>query len=214
MKHLIVGDIHGKVEVVERALDQADPVIFVGDILDSYDRPVADHDKCMRLIFDAIDAGKAQCLYGNHELSYLHDHMQCSGWNAATQAHVTGGYQHSMAARFKHFLWYEPNILITHGGLDKTIWDEFQLSVAELPQTLTEWSRDTHSPAYRIGYRRGGFSPAGGIFWCDFDHEFQPIPELVQIVGHTRGRDLRTNGTNYCIDYNDYNNWKPFYYEL
>jgi len=36
MKTLIVGDIHGKVEIVEAALAQEHPVIFVGDILDSY----------------------------------------------------------------------------------------------------------------------------------------------------------------------------------
>lgn len=214
MKHLIVGDIHGKVEVVEKALAQEFPVIFVGDILDSFDRPVADHVKCMELIFAAIDSGKARCLYGNHEMSYLYDHMQCSGYNPATAAHVLGDWQHQMAGRFKHFLWFEPNILITHGGLDWSIWDEFKLTVAELPQVLTEWSQNTQSPAYRIGRSRGGMWKAGGIYWCDFDREFTPIPELVQIVGHTRGKTLRTHGENFCIDYNDYNAWSPFYYDL
>ena len=38
---------------------------------------------------------------------------------------------------------------------------------------------------YQVGSSRGGRFRAGGIVWCDFDHEFQPIEDLRQIVGHT-----------------------------
>lgn len=228
MKTLIVGDIHGKVAVVEEALAQEHPVVFVGDIADSFDLPVADHIQCFRLIFKAIDEGKATCLYGNHELSYLVGRMRCSGWDpkmakwmggepsgdgAPTDTEFVGGLRHQMATRFDYFQFYEPNILIVHGGLDKTIWDEFKLDLASLPQTLAEWVHDVNSPAYRIGRCRGGPDRVGGLFWCDFDREFTPIPELIQIVGHTRGTTLRQRGGSFCVDYNDYQNEK-FYYDL
>ena len=212
MRTLIVGDIHGKVPFVERALAQEHPVIFVGDICDSFDRPTKDHIKCFELIFKAIDEGKATCLYGNHELSYLMPEHRCSGWNVAMQAHIDGGLRHEMAGRFDYFQLYD-NILITHAGLDKRIWDKFDLNLDNLAQTLAEWCHIPGSPAHWIGKFRGGWHTVGGIFWCDFDHEFQEIPELIQIVGHTRGTELRRTGNSYCIDYND---WKSnfFYWEL
>lgn len=213
MKTLIVGDIHGKVEVVEKALSQEHPVIFVGDIADSFDRSIPDHLECFELIFKAIDAGKATCLYGNHELSYMMPRMRCSGWNPAMQAHMDGGLIHQMAGRFDYFQFYEPNILIVHGGLDKGYWDEYKMTLAELPQLLTEWVHDENSPAYYIGRSRGGPARVGGLFWCDFDREFTEVPELVQIVGHTRGRTLRQRGNSYCVDYQDYKA-DDFYWDL
>lgn len=214
MKTLIVGDLHGKVEVVEKALAQEHPVIFIGDIADSFDRPISDHVKCFELIFKAIDEGKATCLYGNHELSYMVPSMFCSGYTNAMAAHMTGGLKQEMASRFDYFQFYEPNILLTHAGLDKVIWDEYNLDLKSLPQTLAEWVHDVDSPAYWIGRIRGGSHKVGGIFWCDFNNEFTEVPELVQIVGHTRGRELRQIGNSYCIDYNDYKSFTPFYWEL
>lgn len=229
MKTLIVGDVHGKVHVVERALAQEHPVTFIGDYLDSFDRTIEDHLKCMELIFAAIDAGKAKALYGNHELSYLIPKMSCSGYNpkmakyvdaipsgdgAPSDTRFEGGLRKQMADRFVSFLFYEPNILLTHGGLDKRIWDQYNLTLTTLPQALAEWSNDVDSPAYWIGRSRGGIKPCGGIFWCDFEREFHPIPGLIQIVGHTRGQKLRTIGTeNFCIDYNDYLH-DLFYFDL
>lgn len=213
MKTLIVGDIHGKVPVVERALAQESPVIFIGDYLDSYDRPVSDHIKCLELIEAAIDSGKAQALLGNHELSYLMARMRCSGWNSKTEMHIHGGWGHKLREKFLAFLFYEPNILITHGGLDNLIWTQYNLSLETMPETLAEWANDPNSPAYWIGQSRGGPKPCGGIFWCDFEREFTPVPGLIQIVGHTRGQTLRKNGKNFCIDYHDYLN-DLFYYDL
>lgn len=228
MKTLIVGDIHGKVDVVERALAQEHPVVFVGDIADSFDHTVDEHIQCFRLIFKAIDEGKATCLYGNHELSYLIGKMRCSGWNhkmakwmdgepsgdgAPTHTEFVGGLRHQMATRFDYFQFYEPNILIVHGGLDKRIWDRYNLTLESLPQALAEWCADPNSPAYWIGQSRGGPMPCGGLFWCDFDREFRPVPGLIQIVGHTRGEKLRVKDGNFCVDYNDYTS-DLFYYDL
>lgn len=224
MKTLIVGDLHGKVEIVERALAQEHPVVFLGDIMDSWDRPIEHHLKCFDLIFDAIDAGKATCVYGNHELSYLMNKMRCSGWNpkmakyvdatpsgdeAPTHDRYEGGLRTQMAKRFDYFQLYD-NVLITHGGLDKVLWDKFNLTLDNLAQTLAEWCANPDSPAYWIGRFRGGFDYRGGIFWNDFGHEHTPIPELIQIVGHTGGDKLRTNGTTTCIDYFDHRH--DFYY--
>lgn len=213
MKTLIVGDIHGKVATVERALAQESPVIFIGDYLDSYDRTIEDHLKCLELIEAAIDSGKATALLGNHELSYLMSRMRCSGWSWQMATHIGTKWGAILREKFVAFLFYEPNILITHGGLDKRIWDKYNLSLDNVAQALVEWSNDPDSPAYWIGQSRGGPKPCGGIFWCDFEREFLPVPGLIQIVGHTRGQQLRELHGNFCIDYNDYLN-DLFYYDL
>ena len=213
MKTLIVGDVHGRVEVVERALAQAAPVIFVGDFLDSFNRTVADQIKCLDLVLEAIATDKAQAILGNHELSYLTQWHRCSGWNHATQAHIDGGYRKKIYDNFVDFVFNEPNILITHAGLTKQLWDKELLTLELLPQILAEWCADIDSPAHLIGQARGGWTSYGGIFWCDFKHEFQEIPELVQVFGHSQDKTIRNQGNSYCIDCNEYND-ELFYYDL
>jgi Calcineurin-like phosphoesterase len=214
MKTLFVGDIHGKVEVVERALAQEHPVIFVGDIADSFERPTTDHLKCFELIFKAIDEDKAACLYGNHELSYLMPEHRCSGWTAAMQAHMTGGLGQEINKRFKPFIFIKPNVLVTHAGLTRIIWRDFNLTLETLSETLTKWFEDINSPVHWIGQSRGGSKFVGGIFWCDFLRDFREIPDLIQIFGHTRILDLGRIGNSYCIDYNDKIRDKDFYLEV
>ena len=44
---------------------------------------------------------------------------------------------------------------------------------------------------------------AGGLYWNDFNSEFEPIEGVKQVFGHTHYRyngALKTNGDNYNID--------------
>jgi hypothetical protein len=214
MKTLIVGDLHGKLDIVKRALDQEKPVIFLGDIFDSFDKPPEEHFLCMDLILEAIDKGKAQCLYGNHELSYLILAQRCSGWNIPTSMAVLGGYSEAMRKHFKHYLFFKPNLLITHAGLDQSYWNKYNLTLDNLEDTLADWITDENSPAYNVGYKRGGNVPVGGIFWCDFTSEFTPIDGLTQIFGHTAGPTGRARGDSYCIDWFDSDPNAFFYWDI
>jgi len=207
IKTLFVGDIHGKLDIVERALEQQYPVVFVGDIVDSFDKTIEEQLKCLELIFEAIDKEKAQCLYGNHELSYIHPQkMICSGYKSAMQMHFNGGLKEKIETRFKHFLFFEPNILITHAGLTAGL-----AKSDDITKQLNEWVKDIYSPAYWISRARGGIHSTGGIYWCDFNNDFTPIPELIQIFGHTSGKTLRHIDQSFCIDYNDYSKEQFFF---
>jgi hypothetical protein len=91
-------------------------------------------------------------------------------------------------------IYYEDvNLLITHAGLHKYNYD---ILVREAQHNRTQWWQElvTHciltegklaSIPFAIGKSRGGRSKVGGIFWCDWTHEFDPIP-VNQIFGHTR----------------------------
>lgn len=202
MKYTIVGDIHGKVEVVEHALSMEGQVIFVGDFMDSSNRSPEDHRKCLRLVLDAITAGKARAIYGNHELSYLISRHRCSGFQRMHSA-IMVDMQDEIAERFESHILLAPDFLVTHAGLTNQIWEQFKLSREILDAQLCEWWKDHESPMHWIGQSRGGYEPVGGTFWCDFNAEFQPVPGLKQVFGHTRrgGKNgIRRIEDSYCID--------------
>lgn len=196
MKYVFVGDIHGKTEVVEEALQREGMKIFVGDFLDSFDRSAENQIYALTLTLDAVDKGVAKAIFGNHELSYLMpEKHRCSGWNAATAAHVLH-LKERMWKTMIPFLRLPSNFLITHAGA--------QLVTMEYLDEL-EFA-NPNSPLHWIGRRRGGNDATGGIFWCDFNDEFVPTEGVNQIFGHTakggeKGiRRLDEESFNYCID--------------
>ena len=189
MKTLVIGDLHGQVEIVSKALDTEFPLIFLGDYLDSFDRTTEDQITTLELVMEAVDRGRARALRGNHEISYLNDNMRCSGYNSATQASVN--ILHSkMASRLKDFLWAE-KFLISHAGVSQMLLDCSGITLNEYLAT---------SDYLEVGRARGGACEIGGLYWCDWEHEFTPIKGIAQIVGHTRAENIRQKGNSYCID--------------
>jgi len=199
MKHIFVGDVHGKVEQVERALDKEGRKIFVGDLMDSFDRSWADHAKCLDLVLSAVGAGEADVIYGNHELSYLQPHHKCSGWTE-DRCLMMRQYRQQIETTFKPYILLSDRFLVSHAGLTEQIWKEKHLTFENLESTLQGWWPKTSSPMHWIGYYRGGFNSVGGMFWCDFRAEFRPIKGLTQVFGHTAGDSIRQLGDNFCID--------------
>jgi len=57
---------------------------------------------------------------------------------------------------------------------------------------------------WSAGQARGGFARHSGIVWTDWNYEFEPIPGIAQICGHSNGRNIRQFGVvhpdNWCID--------------
>lgn len=205
MRHVFVGDIHGKVEAVKEALARPGKKVFVGDIIDSYDRTVEEHKECYNLIFDAIDKGDAVACLGNHELSYLMPSPhECSGWEK-WRASLMRHYGGMILEKFKPYILLAPDFLVTHAGLTNQIWENEKLTLDTLKPWLDNAYQDRYSPVHYIGYCRGGPNPFGGIFWATWKEDFEPIQELTQVFGHTRqkwGIQYEKHGdhTSYCID--------------
>ena len=195
MKYLFVGDLHGRHEVIDRAVEKkADRIIFLGDIFDSFDRTVEDQFKTFRKVVDLVTADKAECVWGNHEWSYFDPRMRCSGFDPATFVR-RGEFEPIVRSLFKPYLYLEDSILVTHAGLTDGKWTKEDISL------LKDMAKDIGSPFFDIGYVRGGYrGKIGGPLWCDFRHEFKPVPDLIQVFGHTHGQGIRSIGTNYCVD--------------
>lgn len=199
MKYVFVGDIHGKYELIETALQKEGKKIFVGDFIDSFYRTLEDHKKCFDLVLDAIDKDEAIAIFGNHELSYIYPNHKCSGFTKE-RARLMAHYKERLLKNFKPFILLEDNFLVSHAGLDRRLWDANHLSFDSLEETLNNWWPNLTSPMHQIGKVRGGISDVGGMFWNDFNFEFVPIPDLVQVFGHTAGTSIRKNENSFCID--------------
>lgn len=196
MGTLVVGDLHGKLAVVKQALATSHNVVFVGDYVDSYTESVELQIQTLDAVLDAIEneGDRVTGLIGNHEVSYLTPHMRCSGFNSATNMHLM-----TRSSRMMNTLKYYTRVdgfLISHAGVSQRF-----LTCAGL-DTVEEYIDSNNYD--QIGVYRGGLSPVGGLFWCDWRFDFAPIENLPQVVGHTRGQNIRRNGNSYCVDVLDY----------
>ena len=59
--------------------------------------------------------------------------------------------------------------------------------------------KDLRETLYSISSTRGGRDEYGGILWCD-EREFEDIPGVQQIFGHTVGDFVRKGVSHFCID--------------
>lgn len=186
MKHVFVGDIHGKLSAVKAALDKDGRKIFVGDIIDSSRGPEEEYAACYDLILAAIAKDEAAACFGNHELSYLlpekHRCSRYTPWNAD----IIKTYTPALLAAFQPFILLRPDFLVSHAGLTWQIWQTEKLFETSLKNRLDAWWLDVSSPMHWIGRARGGPDDIGGMFWCDYHEEFMPVKELTQVFGHSR----------------------------
>jgi len=202
-KAIIVGDLHGCVEVVGMALAASEKekaeLIFVGDYVDSFSASKDSQVSTVVQILDLVEQGRARALIGNHEMSYLDTTKKCSGWNEymySMMTHLRG----QIWSNFETHIWLEDSTLITHAGLTNAILEPGS-TLEDIKQGLLEekW-------LYQVGYSRGGNSPVGGILWSDWYRDFDTIPGLTQIFGHSRPRGgdnasiFRRKGLSTCID--------------
>lgn len=186
MDTYVVGDLHGQLEIAMKAIRIGAPVIFLGDYLDSHRVGIEDQVRTLQYVLDAVKDGQARALFGNHERSYIDDHMMCSGFKHATLAHV----MHLDWSPLEHYIEAE-GFLMTHAGVSAKLLDVTGSTVAEY---LEAGSYD------QIGRSRGGSQVSGGLYWCDWNRDFVPVDGTKQIVGHTRGDIIREKDGNFCID--------------
>lgn len=175
-KVLIIGDLHGRLSIVEKAFRSGYKCVFIGDYLDSYDKSPMEQVETLGAVLGAV-GGKPDmytALIGNHELSYLDRDMQCSGYTVQTQMYLKV-FQNDIEKYLKPYT-YVGNFLVSHAGVSQAFLEHNDI-------TLDEYL--TKGDYNQIGYTRGGAHQIGGLYWCDWFQEFEPIPGQPQIVGHS-----------------------------
>ena len=196
---IVVGDLHGKYEVVDYVLDTFDEdIVFIGDYLDSFKRTKTDQLRVLDTVLLAVEAepNRVTALKGNHELSYMAWDERCSGWNSGMQNEVYSRPMHLL----KDYVWVL-DTLISHAGVSNAL-------LEQLNTNLTQYLED--GKLLGAGYARGGNAPVGGLYWCDWYKEFEPVIGVPQIVGHTGYRPqgsyngIILDGNSFNIDCLDF----------
>lgn len=196
---IIVGDLHGKVDIAEAALATPYNVVFIGDYLDSFEFKTDDHLRLLLIVLNAVESSpeRVRALRGNHEMSYLIDGpgARCSGWRWDMQIHVN--HHRERMEKYLGYWTMVDDYLISHAGVSQKL------------LTALGWTLDEYLTAGKfmdIGRSRGGSAPSGGLQWCDWYDDFESIPGQPQVVGHTAirhsgdAKGVLSNGQDYNVD--------------
>jgi hypothetical protein len=205
--------------------------VILGDYFDSFTHDISDVRRlCQWVNSAAMQPEKYTLLLGNHDIQYLvsRRHM-CTGYQADTAATIAMMLSTEARRAFRYHYWIGADILCSHAGLSRQwVDDAFGIgdapaapSVAEIRLWLDECAEQfLHSPASgrrvrridpdalftAVGTARGGHPSrrVGGITWCDWNAEFEEVPGVRQIVGHTTSsnRQPMVKNINWCIDTN------------
>ena len=198
MKYLFAGDIHGNVSFLDDAIRYAERhncrFVQTGDLVDSHD-PLTGPEQQLQVLDLVCSRHGSSDIYlaGNHDLSYLWDHLRCSSYQ---ESHAEAFRDRLSTIPFQYFLMVD-DLLVTHAGLSlRFLKDQsrvYGFSLPDSPQETASWLQawlreHTASPwsdLFQPGAARGGMMPTGGITWCDYFEEFEPVPSIHQIFGHS-----------------------------
>lgn len=214
---LVVGDVHGRGQVVEKALEHNGPVVFLGDLVDSFNISIFDQLKCVESVLDAIDNRNAQLIAGNHEFSYLLKDQRCSGFNYNLDTELRqSGLLDRIRFNYRTHVWLDSfdfvdtPILLTHAGFNGYICNQLDLmspknefNYSKFYSQITMADQDQNSWFFWASRKRGGLHPVGGPLWNDAT-EFIPIYGIRQIFGHTPQNSPKIfSDGSMCIDVED-----------
>jgi len=196
MKHLIIGDLHGKDCWKEIDIKAYDKIVFLGDYVDHW---ILSDQKIYENLQDIIKLKKkhptkVELLLGNHDVQYLYySHFLCSGFRPDMQRSLTELFYNNKD--FFKVAYQKDNHLFTHAGVTNSWYAEFlnlpliqqikdeQDTIADLinkiEQTAQRWL------VHKAGSIRGG-DGHGGVTWAD---RKEMIADMLdgyhQVVGHT-----------------------------
>ena len=202
MKHLIIGDLHGKDCWKDIDIKAYDKLIFLGDYVDHWTLPdlIIDQNLQDLIKLKKKHSEKVELLLGNHDVQYLYyPHFLCSGFRPSMQRSLTYLFN-SNKGLFK-VAYQRDNHLFTHAGVTNAWYAQF-LKLPILQQirdegdTIADLLNKIEQTAQRgllhqAGSIRGGYGH-GGITWADREEMIADMLDgYHQVVGHTVTRDVQ-----------------------
>ena len=196
MKHIIIGDLHGKDCWQEININKYDKVIFLGDYVDHWTLP----DRFIyQNLLNVIELKKQQpeqveLLLGNHDVQYLHyPHYLCSGFRPTMQRSLT--FLFGENRDLFNVAYQKGKHIVSHAGITNKWYKDFLdirlvQQISDEQDTVADLINKIEKTAQRwllhqAGSSRGGEGP-GGITWAD---RKEMIADMLngyhQIVGHT-----------------------------
>lgn len=193
----LIPDIHLRHNQVDKILkwEEPDYSIFLGDHFDQFNDSADQNRKAAMWIKARQQTHpKDQWIWGNHDVSYAYDsfYTRCSGYTADKDLAINAILTRENWDKFQWYTLLGNNTLVSHAGLH-----EYFASRKKEEDSVVDWLKHEAKIAtmsisaggshwmYRAGQARGGSQPFGGINWLDWNDEFNPIPGINQVVGHT-----------------------------
>lgn len=211
-KQLVVGDIHGQVDIFKQIYEKEKPtndvlydVVILGDYLDTHeDISVEDQVNGLKELFEVQknhleNAGSFDMLIGNHDFHYLLDGgtEQYSGYNIKTAMMTNSILKEAVN---KHRLSFshidiQNRIIYTHAGVTNT-WINYVQSVPIPINMIDLASYDSFKFKYGKHMDPYGDDVINGPLWVrpnallsdmykDFDNDVHKETTWTQVVGHT-----------------------------
>jgi 3',5'-cyclic AMP phosphodiesterase CpdA len=226
MKHLVIGDLHGKDCWKEVNINAYDKVVFIGDYVDHWNLP---DQAISRNLLEIIDLKNkhpetVELLLGNHDVQYLHyPQFLCSGFRPQMQRLLTGIFNNNREL-FK-VAYQQGRHLFTHAGATNAWYSEFlKLPILEpirdetgTPADLFNKVEQTshRSLLHRAGKIRGGYG-SGGITWADKrELVADALDGYYQVVGHTVVQDFDVhNSPGKSVTFIDVLDYQTRFYEI
>lgn len=225
MATLIIPDLHNRIDWVEPALSSPllkpyDNVIFLGDYFDDFGDTPEDASNSAKWLKQSISRPNRIHLYGTHDIWYRfpdNPFISASG-NTEEKSDAINHILTKEDWDLLRLYHYEQDFLFTHAGLHNYLINKYafenklttrgeiidRIVKPATEKALIDVSNNKPNEWLNAGFARGGMQVAGGITWLDWDDEFEPVPGLNQIVGHTQlshpGEKIIRNSKNYCLD--------------
>ncbi len=206
---LVIPDIHQNHRKAEEIINQQphDKVVFLGDYFDAFhDNPQDSYSTAVWLKERMENHPEDVFLIGNHDVQYLWGVERCSGYSPDKEVAIRKalGNVQEVRKRLSLHVWVD-NVLLSHAGLTLQLLPEeedgdvakyLRIQASECMSKLE--AGNTHWMV-GAGQDRGGNQRYGGLTWCDWQ-TFRPIPNVTQLVGHSKDYIPRQWGGDHCID--------------
>ncbi len=204
--NLIIPDVHLKMDTIQRILNKEsyDAVYFLGDFFDDWNDNPTKNAQMAQKLNEWMNRDDCHFIYGNHDVHYLFndESLICSGFDELKKIAIRNFINIKTVEKRFRFHHQVDGWLLTHAGCDiRNIPKDVNLDIHSIGDYLVKQTDVCKNQLamgrkhwfFQAGYARGGSYPVGGVIWCDWFDEFQPIQGVKQIVGHTfcgaNGRD-------------------------
>ena len=196
MRNLIIGDVHLKIKKVQTILDEEkyDKVYFLGDFFDDWDDSPLANFIMAEYLNKIMKDPRLEFIIGNHDAHYFWPNrdIRCSGYEYDKYTSIGDILDKTMVGKRFRFHHVVDDWLLTHAGLHPG-WLQGQKTLKEIDlYLLTEkvkccdaLKQGKQHWFFTVGSSREGRAPFGGIEWCDAYAEFEAIPDIKQVFGHT-----------------------------
>lgn len=203
MKCLIVGDIHQKIDLVEKHIaNWTDQIIFTGDYFDDFNDTAKDAERMAVWLKASLKHPNRIHLMGNHDYFYRMKPAgaagACSGFSVEKHNVINSILEYSDWNLIKYFYhekhenldyWFSHAGICSHWFRHPMLGISTEIVKNKIDEALVALdSRNYESRAAycinAVDWYRGGQHARGGLLWANWNTA-ELFKNVIQVLGHT-----------------------------